>query len=247
MTINTSTSFAEWKWTLPRRNIFNFNVPCTTGYANFDTDSDIDTYSIHNHPQLNNCLGSTLPLSFSSRSQHCHGAASAIFAKTAQPIVLTERLCMGINDASAGRCVTFVRAIDWSSTHLKPNAQSTTELQNWHLSNPSNSTSRRMVVWEELRAWQSFASVFYLCSVCFFNGLVFDGRCSMWVPALSEVSAPSDVSASCEVLYENVDWYGDGDCMRIYIRTRVMRIMSGSVYAHAYGRLYIHGLWPSLR
>jgi len=55
------------------------------------------------------------------------------------------------------------------------------------------------------------------------------------------------VSASSEVLYENVDLYEDGDCMRICIRTRVMRLMSGSAYAYAYGRLYIYGLWPSLR
>jgi len=53
------------------------------------------------------------------------------------------------------------------------------------------------------------------------------------------------VSASSEVLYENEDLYGDGDCMRICIRTRVMRLLSDSAYAYAYGRLYINGLWPS--
>ena len=48
-----------------------------------------------------------------------------------------------------------------------------------------------------------------------------------------------------EVLYENEDLYEDGDCMRICIRTRVMRLMSDRAYAYAYGRLYIYGLWPS--
>jgi len=42
----------------------------------------------------------------------------------------------------------------------------------------SNGMSRRMVVWEELRAWHGLASVFCLLFVfCrFFKGLVFDGR-----------------------------------------------------------------------
>jgi len=53
------------------------------------------------------------------------------------------------------------------------------------------------------------------------------------------------VSASSEVLYENEDLYEDGDCMRICIRTRVMRLMLDRAYAYAYGRLYIYGLWPS--
>jgi len=59
--------------------------------------------------------------------------------------------------------------------------------------------------------------------------------CCMWV------------SASSEVLYENIDLYEDGDCMRICIRTRVMRLMSGSAYVYAYGRLDIYGLWVSSR
>jgi hypothetical protein len=42
--------------------------------------------------------------------------------------------------------------------------------------NASNSMSGRMVVWEELMAWQSFVSVCYLVSVCVSNGLVFDTR-----------------------------------------------------------------------
>jgi hypothetical protein len=46
-------------------------------------------------------------------------------------------------------------------------------------------------------------------------------------------------------LYENVDLYED--CMRRCIRTRVMRLMSGSAYAYAYGRLYIYGLCVSSR
>ena len=48
----------------------------------------------------------------------------------------------------------------------------------------------------------------------------------------------SEVSASSEVFYENEDLYEDGDCMRIWIRTRVMRLMSYRAYAYAYGRLY---------
>ena len=55
------------------------------------------------------------------------------------------------------------------------------------------------------------------------------------------------LSISSEVLYENEDLYADGDCMKICIRTRVIRLMSGSAYAYAYGRLYISGLWPSSR
>ena len=55
----------------------------------------------------------------------------------------------------------------------------------------------------------------------------------------------SSVSATSDVLYENEDLYGDGGCMRICIRTRVMRLMSDRAYAYAYGRLYIYGLWPS--
>ena len=62
-----------------------------------------------------------------------------------------------------------------------------------------------------------------------------------WIVSLSI----SEVSASSEVLYENEDLYEDGDCMRICIRTRVMRLMSDRAYAYAYGRLYIYGLWPS--
>jgi hypothetical protein len=49
------------------------------------------------------------------------------------------------------------------------------------------------------------------------------------------------VSASSDVLYENEDLYEDGGCMRICIRTRVMRLMSDRAYAYAYGRLYIDG------
>jgi len=30
-------------------------------------------------------------------------------------------------------------------------------------------------------------------------------------------------------------------CMRIYIRIKVMRLMSDSAYAYAYGSLYIYG------
>jgi hypothetical protein len=52
-------------------------------------------------------------------------------------------------------------------------------------------------------------------------------------------------SASSEVLYENEDLYEDGDCMRICIRTRVMRLMSDRAYAYTYGILYIYGLWLS--
>jgi len=62
-----------------------------------------------------------------------------------------------------------------------------------------------------------------------------------WIVSLSI----SEVSASSEVLYENENLYEDGDCMRIYIRTRVMRLMSDRAYAYAYGRLYIYGHWPS--
>jgi hypothetical protein len=56
-----------------------------------------------------------------------------------------------------------------------------------------------------------------------------------WIVSLSIFG----VSASSEVLYEN------GDCMRIYIRARVMRLMSDRAYAYVYGRLYIYGLWLS--
>ena len=54
-----------------------------------------------------------------------------------------------------------------------------------------------------------------------------------------------EVSASSDALYENEDLYEDGDCMRICIRTRVIRLMSDRACAYAYGRLYIYGLWPS--
>jgi hypothetical protein len=54
-----------------------------------------------------------------------------------------------------------------------------------------------------------------------------------------------EVSASSNVLYENEDLYEDGDCMTIYIRTWVMRLMSDRAYAYAYGKLYLYGLWPS--
>jgi len=77
---------------------------------------------------------------------------------------------------TTGLCVTFGRAVDWKSRQLKPTAQSSTELRNRHIIDASNGMSRRMVVWEELRAWHDLASVFRLFSVCFFNGLVFDGR-----------------------------------------------------------------------
>jgi len=48
-----------------------------------------------------------------------------------------------------------------------------------------------------------------------------------------------------EALYENEVLYENGDCMRICIRTRVMRLMSDRAYAYAYGRLYIYGPLPS--
>jgi len=35
--------------------------------------------------------------------------------------------------------------------------------------------------------------------------------------------------------------YENGCCMRICIRTKVMRLMSDRAYAYAYGRLYIYG------
>jgi len=106
----------------------------------------------------------------------------------------TERLRTGINNAPAGwsstfdtvqcdtdhdttgLCATFGGAVDWKSRQLKLTAQSTTELRNRHMIDASNGMSGRMVVWEELRAWHDLASVFCLFSVCFFNGLVFDGR-----------------------------------------------------------------------
>jgi hypothetical protein len=51
----------------------------------------------------------------------------------------------------------------------------------------------------------------------------------------------NETQASSDVLYENEDLYEDGGCMRICIRTRVMRLMSDRAYAYAYGRLYIYG------
>jgi len=48
-----------------------------------------------------------LPLHLSSGSQHRHGEASPISTLTAQPIIGTERLRTGINDASAGWRSTF--------------------------------------------------------------------------------------------------------------------------------------------
>jgi len=50
-----------------------------------------------------------------------------------------------------------------------------------------------------------------------------------------EVSAPSDV------LYENENMYEDGGCMRISIRTKVMRLLLYGAYGYTYERLYIHG------
>jgi hypothetical protein len=59
---------------------------------------------------------------------------------------------MGIHNALAGLHVTFREVVNWTSTKLKPTAQSTTELRNRHMINASNSMSGRMVVWEELMA-----------------------------------------------------------------------------------------------
>jgi len=54
----------------------------------------------------------------------------------------------------------------------------------------------------------------------------------------SRVSAPSDV------LYENEDLYEDGGCMRICIRTRVIRLMLEHTRTHM-GDCTYTGLWPS--
>jgi len=68
---------------------------------------------------------------------------------------------------TTGLCVTFKGAADYKSGQLKPTAQSTTELGNRHMLDASNAMSGRMVIWEELRAWRSLASVFCLFSAWF--------------------------------------------------------------------------------
>ena len=71
---------------------------------------------------------------------------------------------------TTGLCVTFGGAVDWNSRQSNPTAQSTTELRNRHMIDACNGMSRRMVVWEELRAWHGLASVFcLLSSVCFLS------------------------------------------------------------------------------
>jgi hypothetical protein len=111
----------------------------------------------------------------------------------------TERLRTRINDAPAhwsstfdtvlqcntdhdttGLCVTFGGAVDWKSRQLKPTAQSTIELRNKHMIDPSNGMSGCHLGGAQGMAWFGFcllSSVFYLLVFClFFNGLVFDGR-----------------------------------------------------------------------
>jgi len=78
------------------------------------------------------------------------------------------------------------------------------------------------------------------CCCPFFNC----SRCCLNIGVRAPVVVPYFVVLSA-VFYENEDLYGDGDCMRICIRNRVMRLMSDRAYAYAYGRLYIYGLWPS--
>jgi hypothetical protein len=108
---------------------------------------------------------------------------------TAQPMIGTERLHMGINDAPAGwsstfdtvhgkYCrfiyifqydhdttglrVTFGGVADWKSRQLKPTAQSTTEHRNRHMIDASNGMSG------DGMAWFGFC---LLSSVCFLSVL----------------------------------------------------------------------------
>ena len=68
------------------------------------------------------------------------------------------------------------------------------------------------------------------------------GRRGQWGPqATGHMPEPASTehlgSHRAKSLVNNL--YGDGGCMRIYIRTRVMLLMSDRIYAYAYGRLYI--------
>ena len=112
----------------------------------------------------------------------------ACVTPTAQPMIGTDRLRMEINDAPAcwsstfdtvlqsntnhdatGLCVSFGGAADRKSTQLKPTAHSTTKFRDRPMLDASNGMSRRMVGWEELRAWHGFGSVFCLLFVfCLF-------------------------------------------------------------------------------
>jgi len=184
MTINTSTSFVEWKLTSPWSSVSNFDEPLFNRLCQFRYDtntlSTTWTSSTVQHV-MSTCVqqgNDHLPLHLSSRNQDRHGDTSPISTPTAQPMIGTERLHMGINDAQARLCVTFGGAVDWKSRQLELTAQSTTELRNRHMIDASNGMSGRMVAWEELRAWHCLASVFCLLFVFrqFFNDLVFDGR-----------------------------------------------------------------------
>jgi len=76
------------------------------------------------------------------------------------------------NHVTTGLCVTFGGAAGWKSRQLNPTAQSTAELRKHEWENGHFRGAQGM-------AWFGFcllASVFCLFSVCFVNGLVFDGR-----------------------------------------------------------------------
>jgi len=142
---------------------------------------------------------STLPLHLLSRSQHRDGEASPTSTPTAQPMNGTERLCMGINDTSAGwistfdtpyqlntdhditgLCATFGGAVDWMWTQLKPTAQSTTNFGNTMWFTPAmpgagdwsfGRSSEHSMVSLLCSVFCVLCSVLYLFSACFFQWL----------------------------------------------------------------------------
>ena len=79
---------------------------------------------------------------------------------------------------TSGLCVTFGGVVDWKSRQLKPTAQSTAEFRNRPMIDASNGKSGHLGGAQGM-AWLCFcllSSVCCLFSVCFFYGLVFDGR-----------------------------------------------------------------------
>jgi len=187
--INTCTLFVERKLTLPQRSVATFDVPCM--YISTTVQQVVSNCVYTGHDDHLLCLPSGSP--------HPHGVVWRISTPTVQPMIWTKRLRTTINDAQAGcssifvtflpcdtyninsahrttgLCITFSGVVELKSRQSKAKAQLTTELRYRHILDASNGMSGRMVICKELRAWHSLASVFCVFSVCFFNGLVFDG------------------------------------------------------------------------
>jgi len=103
-TINTSSSFVERKSTLPQRSVSDFDI-----YRDTPLHTHAHTWLLDHRPPYNRLWAdvfkkkcrSTLPIGLSSGSQHRHRGVSPISTLTAQPMIGTERLPMGINDVPA--------------------------------------------------------------------------------------------------------------------------------------------------